>query len=344
MPFDTIAQQILEQNRTPGFAFLVCAGCDVVFAKGYGVADVATRQPVTPKTRFAIGSLTKQFTAAAILLLQEEEKLSLEDMLETYVPEVPNGRQITLRMLLNQNSGLHNFPDTREHDWPREGVIPPDQIIEFLKTDKPDFAPGERWAYSNANYAMLAHVIAQVSRVSYGHFLASAIFQPLGMDHTSNGFAAQAGTATPYDWTDNGFAAADPSISLDLFYGAGSVISTAQDLARWYQALMSSQLLKAESLRELWTEGRLPNGKPAGYAMGFVPAMIGSHREVWHNGYSPRAGGYCFNAIFPDDGLAVVVLANGSAQSFRGAPEGMVRDVLALYYPRMYGPPRDCKD
>src|SRR5271168_4155722 len=120
MALDTIAQQVLEQNRTPGFAFAVCVGGDVVFAKGYGVADVATRQPVTPETRFAIGSLTKQFTAVAILLLKEEGKLSLEDRLETYVPEIPNGRQITLRMLLNQNSGLHNFPNTREHDWPRE--------------------------------------------------------------------------------------------------------------------------------------------------------------------------------------------------------------------------------
>jgi D-alanyl-D-alanine carboxypeptidase len=332
MTFDTIAQQVLEQNRTPGFAFSVCAGGEVLFAKGYGVADLVTRKPVTPQTHFAIGSLTKQFTAVAILLLREHGRLLLEDRLETYVPGIPNGRQITLRMLLNQNSGLHNFPNTREHDWPREGVIPPEQIIGFLKMDKPDFLPGERWAYSNTNYAMLAYVIAQVSGQSYGHFLANAIFQPLGMVHTSNGFAAQAGTATPYEWTDNGFAAAVPSLSLDLFYGAGSAVSTAQDLARWTQALMNGQLLKAESLYELWTEGRLSNGKPAGYAMGFVPAMIGSHREVWHNGYSPRAGGYCFDAIFPDDSLAVIILANGSAQSFRGAPEGMVRDVLALQY------------
>ncbi len=96
---------------------------------------------------------------------------------------------------------------------------------------------------------------------------------------------------------------------------------------------MSGQLLRAESLRELWGVGVLSNGISAGYTMGFVPAMIGSHRQVWHNGYSPRAGGYCFNAIFPDDGLAVVVLANGSPQSFRGAPEGTMRDVLALYDP-----------
>jgi D-alanyl-D-alanine carboxypeptidase len=329
--FDAIAQQVFRQNRTPGFAFLVCAGGSVVFAKGYGLADVATEEPVVPETRFAIGSLTKQFTAAAILLLQEEGKLSLEDTLETYVPEMPNGNQVTLRMLLNQNSGLHNFPNPREHNWPREGVIVPDQIIRLLKTDKPDFQPGERWAYSNTNYAMLAQVIAQVSGGSYDAFLSRRIFRPLGMTQSGNGFAAQAGTATPYEWTDTDFVAVEPRLSLDLFYGAGGVVSTVQDLARWNEALMSRQLLQAESLRELWTDGSLPNGTPMGYAMGFVPAMIGAHREVWHNGHSPRAGGYCFHAIFPDDGLAVVVLANGAASTFRGAPEQMVKEVLALY-------------
>jgi D-alanyl-D-alanine carboxypeptidase len=332
--FDTIGQQVFEQKRAPGFAFVVCAGGSVVFAKGYGVADIAADELVTSETRFAIGSLTKQFTAAAVLLLREEGKLSLEDRLERYVPGMPNGSDITLRMMLNQSSGLRNYPNTREHTWPREGVIRPDQLIDFLKTDKPDFAPGERWAYSNTNYAMLAQVIAQVSGVSYGDFLLSRIFGPLDMAQTGNGFLAQEGIATPYEWTGTSFAAAEPQLSLDLFYGAGSLVSTAQDLSRWNMALIGCRLLKAESVLELWTEGRLSGGEPMGYAMGFVPAMIASHRQVWHNGYTPRAGGYCFNAIFPDDGLGIIVLSNVSVPSFRGVPEQMVRDVLTLYEPQ----------
>ena len=336
--FDSIGQKIFEQNRAPGFAFLVCAGGSVVFEKGYGVANVAAGQPVTPETRFAIGSLTKQFTAAAIMLLQEEGELSLEDRLESYVPGMPNGRDITLRMLLNQSSGLHNFPNTREHNWPREGVIRPDQLVGLLKMDKPDFAPAERWAYSNTNYAMLAQVIAQVSELSYGDFLLDRIFRPLGMAQTSNGFPAQEGIATPYDLTDTRFAAAEPPLSLDLFYGAGSLVSTVQDISRWNIALMSNRLLKADSLQELWTEGRLPCGRPMGYAMGFVPAMIGLHRQVWHNGYTPRAGGYCYNALFPDEGLGIIVLSNVSVSSFRGMPEQIVRGVLALYEPQNMRP------
>jgi CubicO group peptidase (beta-lactamase class C family) len=124
---------------------------------------------------------------------------------------------------------------------------------------------------------------------------------------------------------------AKPRISLDLFYGAGSIVSTAQDLALWDAALMHNKLLGADRMRELWTNATLPNGEPVHYAMGFIETSIGSHREVWHNGYSPHAGGYCFNAIFPDDDLAVVVLSNASDKSFRGAPEKMVQEVVSLY-------------
>jgi len=326
-----IGQEVFEQQRSPGFAFLVWSHGNVVFAKGYGFADLASKTPATPDTRFAVGSITKQFTAASILLLAEQRRLSLEDNLEKYVPAAPNADKITLRMLLNQDSGLHNYPNTREHAWPLQGTIAPEKIIGILKTDKPDFAPGERWAYSNSNYAMLAQVVARVSGISYTDFLARNIFTPLRMMSSGNGFQAQSGTATPYEGSAGSFMPAKPRISLDLFYGAGSIVSTAQDLALWDAALMHNKLLSADGMHELWTNGKLPNGEPVHYAMGFIEASIGSHREVWHNGYSPHAGGYCFNAIFPDDDLAVVVLSNASDKSFRGAPEKMVQEVITLY-------------
>jgi len=326
-----IGQEVFEQQRTPGFAFLVWSHGSVVFTKGYGFADLASKTPATPDTRFAVGSITKQFTAASILMLVEQGKLSLDDPLEKYVPGAPNADKITLRMLLNQDSGLHNYPNTREHSWPLEGAIAPEKIIGILKTDRPDFAPGERWAYSNSNYAMLAQVVARASGISYTDFLANNIFTPLRMTSSGNGFRAQAGTAMPYEGSARSFMPAKPRISLDLFYGAGSIVSTARDLAQWDAALMHNKLLGADRMRELWTNATLPNGEPVHYAMGFIEASIGSHREVWHNGYSPHAGGYCFNAIFPDDDLAVVVLSNASDKSFRGAPEKMVQEVITLY-------------
>jgi len=336
--FDQVAEQVYQEKAAPGFVVVVWSHGNVVFAKGYGLADVAFKTPVTPETRFAIGSITKQFTAASILLLAQQGTLSLDDKLAKYVPEMPNADKITLRMLLNQDSGLHNYPSTQEHDWPIKGAIPPEKIIAILKTDKPDFAPGEKWEYSNTNYAVLAYIVSKVSRMPYADFLARNIFTPLGMSASGSGFAAQAGTATPYEGSAGSFHPAEPRISLDLFYGAGSVVSTAQDMARWDAALMAKKPLNDDSLHALWTNGTLPNGQRMHYAMGFVVDTIGEHREIWHNGYSPKAGGYCLNAIFPEDDLAVVVLSNATEGSFRGQPEKIVKNVLALYDPRVGEP------
>lgn len=336
--FDQIGQRIDKEQAAPGFAYLVWSHGSVVFAKGYGFDDVASKTPVTPGTRLAIGSISKQFTAACVLMLAQQGKLSLDDRLDKYLPQMPNADKITLRMLLNQDSGLHNYPLTTEHDWPLMGAIPPEKLIDILKTDKPDFAPGEKWEYSNTNYAVLAYIVERVSGMSYPEFLQKNIFGPLGMTSSSSGFAAQADTATSYEGSLGKFSEAKPRISLDLFYGAGSIVSTAQDLARWDAALMEGRLLSPASMRDLWTNGRLPNGTPITYAMGFVGIYDRTHREVWHNGYAPNAGGYCYNAIFPDDKIAVVVLSNGSQDSFRGKPEEIVQSVLALYDPKVAEP------
>ncbi|MGA7317351.1 MAG: serine hydrolase domain-containing protein [Silvibacterium sp.] len=333
--FDQIGEQVYQEKAAPGFTLLVWSHGKVVFAKGYGLADVVSKTPVTAETRFAIGSITKQFTAASILLLAQQGKLSLDDKLSKYLPEMPNADKITLRMLLNQDSGPHNYPNTREHDWPIQGAIPPEKIIAILKTDQPDFAPGEKWEYSNTNYAVLAYIVSRVSGMPYADFLARNIFTPLGMLASGSGFAAQAGAATPYEGSAGRFHPAEPRISLDLFYGAGSVVSTAQDLARWDAALITKKLLNDDSMHALWTNGTLPNGQRMHYAMGFIVDAIGEHREIWHNGYSPKAGGYCLNAIFPEDDLAVIVLSNSPDSPFRPQPEKIVKSVLGLYDPRV---------
>ena len=178
--FDRIGEQVANQQAAPGSAFLVWSHGSVVFTKGYGFADLASNTPVTSDTRFAIGSIGKQFTAAAILLLAQQNKPSLDDKPAKYLPQMPNADTITLRMLLNQDSGLHNYPLTTEHKWPLSGTIPPEKLIAILKTDKPDFAPGEKWEYSNTNYAVLAFIVSRVSGISYPDFLTSNIFTPLG--------------------------------------------------------------------------------------------------------------------------------------------------------------------
>lgn len=175
--------------------------------------------------------------------------------------------------------------------------------------------------------------------MTYDAYLRSAIFRPLGMTSTANGHGAQDRAAVPY--TGHGtFSALPERLSLDLYYGAGSIVSTAHDMARWDAALLRGALLSPGSRRDLWSPGHLSSGDPVPYAMGFVPATVAGHREVWHNGLSPFAGGYCYNAIFPDDDLAVVVLTNAgdfqgpAGPTFAPAAEALVRDVLDAYVSR----------
>jgi D-alanyl-D-alanine carboxypeptidase len=154
-----IGRQALATGAAPGIALAVAYKGRIVYEGGFGFANVAANDPVTANTRFAIGSLTKQLTAAAIMLLVRKSKISLGDELSQYVPSLPGAGQITLRMLLDQNSGLHNYPLLSEHAWPTQGAIPLASLIAILSTDKMDFPPGAEWEYSNANYAALAAVV-----------------------------------------------------------------------------------------------------------------------------------------------------------------------------------------
>jgi D-alanyl-D-alanine carboxypeptidase len=311
----------------PGIALAVVHKGRIVYEGGFGKADVASGRAVTADTRFAVGSLSKQFTAAAIVLLARDHKLRLDDALATFFPALPNARQITLRMLLNQTSGLRNYPLLSEHPWPTQGRIPVADLVAILATDEPDFAPGTKYEYSNTNYTVLAAVAEKASGVPFGTLLRERIFTPLHMNESGYGFEAQAGggIATGYAGTT---ALVSP-FSLDLFSGAGAVVSSAHDMALWDTALMRNTLLSERERALLWTAGRLRDGTSTEYAMGWIPAQIAGHREVWHNGLASVVGGYCYNAIFPDDDLAVVVLTNGSGAT--GIPERMVREIAAAF-------------
>ena len=325
--FDGIGKTALATGAAPGIAMAVIYKGTVVYAGGFGSADVARNVAVTLNTRFAIGSLSKQFTAAAIMLLVRERKIALDDKLARYVPSLPNAGSITLRMLLGQRSGLHNYPLTTEHAWPMQGVISLQSIIAILATDKPDFQPGTQWEYSNTNYTALAAVVEKVSGVPLATFLHSRIFGPLHMTDSGFGYAAQQRGRMAVGYVSG--QPELPTLSLDLYSGAGAVVSSAHDMALWDIALMHASVLPRAYLASAWSAGASMGTGSDRYTMGWMITHLAGHREVWHNGLAPGAGGYCYNAIFPDDDLAVVVLTNGFGA--QGLPEGMVQEVAAGY-------------
>ncbi len=317
-----IAAKAFARHFTAGLAVAVVQGGRIRYAEGFGSADPSGTLPVTPQTPFAIGSLTKQFTAAIALQLVEQRKLALDESIARWLPMLPNARTITVRELLAQTSGLHDYPYLAEHPWPTTGRIHIAQLLDFMALDRPDFSPGSRWEYSNTNYTALAAIEAAVTSQSYRTLLQRRIFSPLKMSQSGLGFAAQRALrpATPFLTDGSGISPVPPArrLSLDLYSGAGGIVSSADDLARWDIALLGGRLLDPAMRRLWWSPGRLADGTTTSYGMGWVVAELDGRRELWHNGYAPGAGGFCFNALFPKEGLAVVILSNTGSLAAEG--------------------------
>jgi len=176
--------QGLDRTDSPGVVVLVVREGRVLFSRAAGMANIERGTPATLETRFRIGSVTKQFTAAAILRLQEQGELSLTDPLSTFFPDLPNADRITIHHLLTHTSGLHSYTSKPDFIERVTKGISPEDLIAYFKDDPVDFEPGQRWSYCNSGYFLLGQIVAQVSGREYGEFLRTEFFQPLGMSHT----------------------------------------------------------------------------------------------------------------------------------------------------------------
>jgi D-alanyl-D-alanine carboxypeptidase len=325
-----ITKQVNEQQVT-GAAVGVYQDGTLLVIKTYGLRDVAKNLPVDADTRFEIGSVTKQFTAAAILQLQEQGKLSIDDPVAKYLPAFPHASEITLRQLLNQISGLPNYtsmPDIQT----MMSTVPDatDKIISYL--NKPlDFTPGTKWEYSNSNYWVLGKVVARVSGMSYEDYVREHIFKPAGMTHS--GFVSDESSfedfAIPY-WQgpkNDGPTQPAPPMFESWPGAAGAIVSTAGDLAAWDSALASGKIISHDSFVLMSSPGRLANGKPTDYGMGLEVGPHEGHTRIGHGGGTP--GSLTMNATYPNDRLDIIVLEN----SLRGQPGAIESAVLETMYP-----------
>lgn len=299
----------------PGAAALVMKDGEVVLRKGYGMANLELEVPVSPDMVFEIGSITKQFTAAAVLLLQEQGKLRLEDDVRKYLPDYPtHGETITIDHLLTHTSGIPSytglpewFPRVRE-DMKAEDVI-------ALFKDKPlEFKPGEKQRYNNSAYFLLGAVIEKASGKTYEQFVEEEIFQKLGMSHSRYGHAEEVVPlrAAGYSRDDNGFRHA-MYLSMTQPYAAGSLMSTVDDLAVWDRALAGETLLKKASLDRMFTSARLASGRPVRYGYGLVLNELEGRRVMEHGG--GIFGFVSFLLRVPEERLFVAILSNNEASS-----------------------------
>jgi CubicO group peptidase (beta-lactamase class C family) len=294
----------------PGAAVLIAKDGQVLLRKGYGLANLELGVPMPPDAVFELASVTKQFTAAAILLLQERGKLSVQDDVQKYLPDFPTrGHKITLDQLLTHRSGVTELTALPAW-WPRHREdMTVEQILDLFK-DKPlDFTPGEKVAYSNSGYILLGAVVEKASGKSYEDFVEGEIFAPLGMKRSRYGHETEVvpGRAAGYDRTPDGYKVAE-YLSLTQAYAAGGLLSTVDDLALWADALASRKLLKPASWERMTTPVKLPSGETTKAAYGLQVSEEDGARILEHGGGLPGFNTHLL--IVPDRHLVVIVLAN----------------------------------
>jgi CubicO group peptidase (beta-lactamase class C family) len=311
----------------PGAAVLIVKDGQTVLRKGYGMANLELGVPVAPDMVFELGSVTKQFTAAAILLLQERGQLRVEDDITKYLPDYPtHGQAITLENLLTHTSGIPSYTGLTEW-FPhiREDLKPADVIALFK--DKPlEFNPGEKWVYDNSGFFLLGAIVEKVSGKTYEQFVEEEIFQKLGMTHTLYGHPEEIvpRRATGYSKDDKGFRNAD-FISMTQPYAAGSLMSTVDDLAIWGRALQGETLLKKSSLDRMFTSYKLKSGVPTQYGYGMGVHDFDGELMLSHGG---DINGFTTNlSLVPGQRLFFVLLSNNDASDPR--PDAVALRVVA---------------
>jgi CubicO group peptidase (beta-lactamase class C family) len=336
-PATAVIFEGLVRADEPGLAVLVRQDGKTVFARGYGVRDLRSRARIDPATSFRLASVTKQFTATAVMLLVRDGKLRYEDALTDVFPAFPAyGRSITIRHLLTHTSGLPDYEDLmaeaekgRAPIWTAERQIQDDEVFALLRGEtKGRFAPGTSWAYSNSGYVVLGLVVSRVSGKPFGDFLRQRIFAPLRMNRTlayAEGRNEVPGRAFGHAKDGAGFRQADQSPT-SATLGDGGVYSNLEDLARWDEALRLNELLSparmkpaltpatlADGSQPHWPPGpkggdNLDPGQPVSYGFGWLLDPWRGRPRTWHHGET--VGFQTVIDRFPDDRLTVVVLSN----------------------------------
>jgi len=313
-----------NRSNTPGAAIMVIRDGRPLLAKAYGLADLEARVPCATNTNFRLASVTKQFTAMAILLLAERKLLTLDQTLTDFFPEFPAyGRQITVRQLLNHTSGLLDYEDL----IPRGTAIPVldrDVLRLLLQQDKTIFAPGSKYQYSNSGYALLALIIEVCSRTSCAHFLRQNIFQPLGMINTvayEQGLAIVPNRAFGYSAEGDHFKRTDQSLTSSVL-GDGGIYSSITDLYKWDQALYTGKLINRRWLKQAFTAGPVTDHPGTGYGFGWYVGSYRGLKEIWHSGNT--VGFTTRIARYPEQTFTVIILSNRQAADLAEIPHKLV--------------------
>ena len=325
---DSAVRAVLNRTGTPSASIAVVRDGRVAYVQAYGSARLTPETPAAVGMRYSIGSVSKQFTSSAVLLLAEDGRLSLDDKVGKWLPELTRANEVSLRQILSMTSGYQDY-------WPQDYVMPgmlkPTTAREILAqwAQKPlDFEPGTKWQYSNTNYVIAGLIVEKVSGMPLLDFLRRRIFVPLAMQSVADIDAAALGGSDPAGYMR--FALGPPRLAPKeapgWLFAAGELAMTAADLARWDISMLDQAVLKPASYRAMQTDMQLRNGLGTGYGLGVSVGMAGGHRLIAHGG--EVSGFTARNAVYPDDRAAVVVFTNLDATGASGQIAGRIATLL----------------
>ena len=310
---DAIAAQVMELRGVPSASVAVVKGGKLIYTHAYGKAHLNPDVAATPEMRYSIGSISKQFTAAAVLILQEQGKLKLDDAVGKYVPGLTRGDEVTIRQVLSHTSGYQDY-------WPEDYLMTPmmkpataQQILDAWAKKPLDFEPGTKWQYSNTNFVIAGLIVEKVSGQKLFEFLGEKVFHPLGMKSVWDSDEAKLTStdATAYIRAALGPLRLAPKEGRGWMFAAGELAMTAHDLALWDESLIAQSVLKPDSYREMFTEVKLKDGSGSHYGLGVEVTQRDGHRSIEHSG--EVMGFVSDNEVLVDDGVAVAVLTNHMA-------------------------------
>jgi D-alanyl-D-alanine carboxypeptidase len=313
---DSGVRAVLDSTGAPSASIAVVRGGEIVYENAYGTGRIDPQTPARPDMRYAIGSVSKQFTATAILLLQEEGKLSLDDRVGKWFPNLTRAQDISIRQLLSMTSGYQDY-------WPQDYVFmdmqrpaPASEIMARWAGKALDFEPGTKWQYSNTNYVIAAAIVERVSGMPFMQFLRQRVFTPLKMTSVVDFNAAPLGAndAQPLLRHGLGPLRLAPKEAAGWLFGAGQLAMTAHDLSLWNISMIDRSLLKPPSYKVAQTDMLLESGNATGYGLGVQIRVAGGRRRIIHGG---AVSGYTTTSqVFPDDRAAIVVYTNISRVLF----------------------------
>jgi D-alanyl-D-alanine carboxypeptidase len=315
---DKIATDTLSSSGVPSASLAIVTDGRIAYVKAYGDARLEPKVAATPQMQYSIGSISKQFTATAILLLQEQGKLSLDDKVGRFIPDLTRANEVTIRELLSHTSGYQDY-------WPQDYVMPnmlhpvtAQKILDGWARKPLDFDPGTKSQHSNTNYVIAGVIVEKVSGMPLLQFLREKVFTPLGMKSVADIDEAKLGETSPTGYLRYALGPLRPAPKegKGWLFAAGELAMPAEDLARWDISIIDGSVMKPASYREFETEVLLKNGLGTHYALGLSIGTEAGHRALSHGG--EVSGFTAENIVFPDEHVAIAVLTNQDAAEAAG--------------------------